>query len=245
MAPLAAARPSVEAVRLPGEPPALRLAVDLKIGQVERSEYDEKTKTFVFVPADASEIAGWRGLDLSVVVRDARGMLHRFEGQRTTVDGGPHEMVVPLGPEADAADASFAYPLDLLAIELLIRIPERYQVPNARVTVGDLASADAADAPTSRGCRSRSRCRTAGAARVAYFGRSPHGVEPNIRGATLVTEVGQPGIPALWARTSSAAGPSCVSRRASIAELAGRRSRSWPATRSSRRRRARSATRSA
>ena len=139
MAPLAAARPSLEAVRLPGEPRALRLAVDLKIGQVERSEYDEKTKTFVFVPAEASEIAGWRGLDLSVVVRDARGLLHRFEGQRTTVDGGPHEMVVPLGPEANAAEATFAYPLDLLAIELLIRIPERYQVPNARVTVGDLA----------------------------------------------------------------------------------------------------------
>ena len=196
MAPLAAARPSLEAVRLPGEPRALRLAVDLKIGQVERSEYDEKTKTFVFVPAEASEIAGWRGLDLSVVVRDARGLLHRFEGQRTTVDGGPHEMVVPLGPEANAAEATFAYPLDLLAIELLIRIPERYQVPNARVTVGDLASADAADAAgaaawlpvplaLSDGWRST----------VAYFGRSPHGVEPSIRGATLVTEVGQPGHP--------------------------------------------------
>jgi hypothetical protein len=32
---------------------------------------------------------------------------------------------------------------------------------------------------------------------VAYFGRPPHGVEPDLRGPTLVTEVGQPGVPAL------------------------------------------------
>ena len=246
MAPLAAARPSLEAVRLPGEPRALRLAVDLKIGQVERSEYDEKTKTFVFVPAEASEIAGWRGLDLSVVVRDARGLLHRFEGQRTTVDGGPHEMVVPLGPEANAAEATFAYPLDLLAIELLIRIPERYQVPNARVTVGDLASADAADAPVPRrGCRSRSRCRTAGGApsptsagRPTVSSQASAVRRSSRRSVSLASR-------RCWVRTSSAAGPSCGSRRASSPSCPARRSRSWPATRSSRRRRARSATRSA
>jgi hypothetical protein len=219
MAPLAAARPSLDAVRLPGEPRALRLAVDLKIGQLERSEYDEKTKMFAFVPVESSEIAGWRGLDLSVVVRDARGLLHRFDGQRTTVDGGPHEMVVPLGPEANAAEATFAYPLDLLAIEIVIRIPEGYQVPNARVTVGDLARADAPDAAAwlpvplalPDGWRST----------VAYFGRPPHGIEPNLRGATLVTEVGQPGIPALLGEDRFGGGTELRFAPSLIAELSG------------------------
>src|SRR4029078_9825857 len=209
----------VDAGRRRGEPRALRLAVDLKIGQVERSEYDEKTKMFAFVPARATEIAGWRGLDLSVVVRDARGLLHRFEGQRTTVDGGPHEMVVPLGAEANAADATFAYPLDLLGIEVVIRIPEPYQVPNARVPVGDLRSAEAPDAATWQpiplqlpdGWRST----------VAYFGRSPHGVEPNLRGAALVTEVGQPGIPALLGQDRFGGGTELRFAPARIAELSG------------------------
>ena len=220
MAPLAAAQPSLEAVRLPGEPRALRLAVDLKIGAVERSEYDEKTKAFVFVPAEASEIAGWRGLDLSVVVRDARGLLHRFEGQRTTVDGGPHEVVVPLGPEADAADATFAYPLDLLAIELLIRIPERYQVPNARVTVGDLASAR------------RCRCRVLAAGPACAWRTGGAAPSPTSAGPLTVSSRTSAvrrssrrsvsrGSRRCWERTGSAAGPSCGSRPSPIAELAG------------------------
>src|SRR4029450_4896823 len=49
-----------------------------------------------------------------------------IRGELLTVDGGPHEVVIPLRSEATAASASFAGPLDLLAVELLIRIPERY-----------------------------------------------------------------------------------------------------------------------
>jgi hypothetical protein len=217
MAPLAAARPTVEAVRLRGDPRTVRFTVELKIGQLERSEYDEVTKTSVFVPAELSEIAGFRGLDPSIVVRDARGLLHRFEGELLTVDGGPHEVVIPLRAQADAAGASFAGPLDLLAVELLIRIPERYQVPNARVTVGDVASEDSAGSrlpvplELSGGWRST----------VAYYGRPAHGVDPNIRGTALVATVGQPGIPALLGEDRFGGGTELRFAPASIAAVAG------------------------
>ena len=96
-------------------------------------------------------------------------------------------------------------------------------MPNARVTVGDLASADAPDAAAgaaawlpvplalSDGWRST----------VAYFGRSPHGVEPSLRGATLVTEVGQPGIPALLGEDKFGGGTELRFAPSLIAELSG------------------------
>ena len=243
MAPLAAARPSLEAVRLPGEPRALRLAVDLKIGQVERSESTRRRRRSCSSrPRRASSPAG--GGWTSVVVRDARGLLHRFEGQRTTVDGGPHEMVVPLGPEADAAEATFAYPLDLLAIELLIRIPEQYQVPNARVTVGGLASPTRPIAPETSWQPVPLAPPTAGGARSPTSAGRPTESSPNTGGQAIVAEVGQPGIPALLGRPSSAAGPSCASHPPRSPRWPTRRSRSWRATPSSRRPPARSVTRS-
>ena len=67
---------------------------------------------------------------------------------------------------------------------------------NARVTVG-IASSDARDdaAGAAAGCRSRSGCRTAGGARSP-----PRPLSPRCRPASappVVTEVGQPGAPAL------------------------------------------------
>ena len=100
LAPLAAARPTVEAVRLPGEPRQLRMTVDPEIRQLERTVFDAETQAIVNEPAELREIAGWPGIGTSVVVRDARGMLHRFAGPTVAIDAGAVEVVVPLGGES-------------------------------------------------------------------------------------------------------------------------------------------------
>ncbi len=142
LAPLAAARPVLEAVALPGEPRQLRFDVHLDVRELERQELDEATDTIVQVPAELAEIRDGPGrMVVSAVVRDSRGMTHRFLGDVAPFDNRIHQLVVPLGDPAADLSASFAYPLELLAVELFVGLPEGYQTPDATLTIGDLASA--------------------------------------------------------------------------------------------------------
>jgi hypothetical protein len=141
MAPLLAARPVVDAVPLAGEPRQLRFSVALDVRRLERIEFDDTTQTFKAVEADVAESADWRGLGVSVVVRDARGGLHRFAGGTATVDPGPHQITVSLGMDTGPAAGSFAWPLELFAIELSVSLPAGYQSPQATAFVGGLATA--------------------------------------------------------------------------------------------------------
>ena len=190
LAPLAAARPTMEAVLLPGEPTQVRLDVDLEIRALERPVFDTQLGIVVNEPAELSEIAGWRGLEPSVVVRDQRGTLHRFGGEVATVDGGPHQLVVPLGVAPDAGAASFDYPLDLVALELFVTLPEGYQTPDATVTLADLeaAAADGTWQPVAL------ELRTGWRSTAAFYGRPHQAVTDGLRGPALEAVAGEPGI---------------------------------------------------
>lgn len=194
MEPLATARPELLAVPLPGQPRELRLDVEIEIRAVERQELDDTTGTLVFVEADPADLEGFRGLDLSVVVRDGRGMLYRFSGEPATIDGGDHQLVVPLdGAAGENGTAAFAEPVDLFAVELAVRLPESYQTTDATLTVRTLASAerDGGWQPVPLELASGWR-RTA-----AYFGRPHQLVNATLRGPELVAEAGERGLPAL------------------------------------------------
>ena len=187
LAPLAAARPAVAAVPLPGSPDQLRLTVDVDLRTVERSELDEATQEDHFVDADAAEVAGWKGLGTSVVVRDAAGILHRFPGQTVTMDPGAHVIVIPLGSGASQG-ASFAYPLELFAVDLAVSLPGGYRATDATITVHDVAAAgdDAAwqPVPLALGDGWRST--------ASVYGREPQIVAARLDGPDLTAVVGQP-----------------------------------------------------
>ena len=174
----------------PRRPSQVRLAVDLEIRTLERLEFDADLGIEVTKPAELSEIAGWRGLAVSVVVRDARGMLHRFGGDDALVDGRRHTLVVPLGIAREAGAASFAYPLDLLSVELFVSLPEGYQTPDATLTVARPRGGGATGAwqPVSLdlpgGWRST----------AAFYGRPHQAVDDTIHGATLEAVAGEPGL---------------------------------------------------
>jgi hypothetical protein len=135
MSPLAAERPALEPVPLPGEPERLRFEIGMEIVTLELPEFDEETGLVKSEPVDPAVIAEWPGIGTAAVVRDASGHLHRFEGDSASLGGGPHRLVVPLGGSADRVDASFAYPLELLAVEVTVSLPEGYQAPGGSVTV--------------------------------------------------------------------------------------------------------------
>ena len=193
MAPLAEARPDIEAVRLPGEPTQVRFDVDVEIRRLERLEFDAELGIGVAKPAELSEIAGWRGLSPSLVVKDTRGALYRFGGATDTIDGGSHGLMVPLGVQGGQAEPSFAYPLDLIGIELFVSVPEGYQIPDATLTVRDLeATADGATwgavpLDLADGWRST----------AAFYGRPHQAVDSLLHGPALQAVAGETGLAVL------------------------------------------------
>ncbi len=168
MAPLAAKRPTVVAVPLPGSPRTMRLAVDVEIRALERLERDEVTNADTYKDAALSAIEGWPGLGASVVVRDALGILHRFPGGTSTLDAGSHVLDVTLAPP-DTQD-SFAYPLELFAVDLSLTLPQGYRATDATVTVRDVAAAgdDGAWQPVALGLDAGWR------STASFFGRPPN-----------------------------------------------------------------------
>ncbi len=217
-APLVEGRPGVTGVTLPGAPRQLRADVDLAIRSVEHRETDPATGLEVDVPATRQAIGNWPGLGLSVVVRDARGILYRFAGGSTTLDRERNQLVVPLG-SAEAPDgATFASPLELVALEVAVSLPVGYRATDASLTVGTLAAAgpDGDWRPVSpvlpTGWRSTS----------AYFGQPHQLVSRLLRGGDLVAETGAPGLPYLPGVDRVGRGMVLTFAPASLADVADR-----------------------
>jgi hypothetical protein len=131
--PLARRRPEVASLRLPGQPRRLALTV--------RGNLDPRavrTGFFGAVPGLAS--FGTYPPTLSLVVRDATGLLHWFPAGELTRQNQTRRFVVDLFPTGDEGAALPAYPLELVAIELGVVAP--FLVPNeGRLEVRGLEAA--------------------------------------------------------------------------------------------------------
>ena len=134
VAPLAAGRPDVVAVHLPGEPRRLRLDVDVRIDRLRDTLPDPQTGEPEVVEVDPSSLDGRRGIATAVVVRDATGQLARFAAASGAF-GGSHRVEVALG-DPERPDDRFAYPLDLLAVEVGVVLPDTAELTAGSVRVG-------------------------------------------------------------------------------------------------------------
>jgi hypothetical protein len=143
-APLAAARPAVEAVRLPGEPRLLRLEVVVSLDELEGPVLDEETGEVVRGSVDPAIVAGQRGVATSLVIRDAAGQVYRFSGEDTVFGDRSRVIDVPLGASV-RPDADFAYPLDLLAVEVGLALPGALEATRATVGVDRIEVTAATD----------------------------------------------------------------------------------------------------
>ncbi len=104
---LAAARPQVDLPALPGSPQRVRLDLALSLGS----------------PPPSDEQSPLRSVDVlvSVVVRDGEGLLHRFDGPRSTVSADLRARpVVALATSADGRVLQLSGPLSLAALELRV-----------------------------------------------------------------------------------------------------------------------------
>lgn len=186
LAPLAVRRPGLAAVRLAGEPQALRLQVAPDLRVVERLVFDDDLGQLVSEPVDPASIAGRAGVGTSVVVRDASGGLHRFDGDTTTLGGGPRWVTIPLGEPGETA-ATLAYPLEILAVELRLNLPGDLQSPDASITVlaAEAAPLDGAWQPVpmdlGRGWRLS----------ASIQGLPYETIEPSLRANGLAAEAGE------------------------------------------------------
>ena len=195
--PLAAARPSLEAVRLPGEPRALRLAVR-PIRRLDDDPVRREDEDVRFVPAEASEIAGGGGSTYRwwSATRAACSTGSRVSGPRWTAarrDGRPPRT----GGECRRGDVR------LSAGPARDRAPDRTPSDTRCRTPGSRSATSRASTPPSAAGDGRvaagpdSRCPTAGGAPSPTSAGRPTVSSRAFAATALVTEVGQPGIPAL------------------------------------------------
>jgi hypothetical protein len=190
-APLSEARPLVAAAPLPGGTRVVRMDVELDIRAVQHLELDAATGVLVFVDSDLEAMRGAGTITPSVVVRDGRGLLYRFTGAAGQFDQGVHHLAVDLGGQAgvQTPGVAFVEPLELLAIETSIALPERYQVSDATITVGGMSATDASERSEALPLELGSGWRST----VAFLGR-PHGeIAAGLRGSELAADVGGPG----------------------------------------------------
>lgn len=143
MAPLAAARPGIDPTPLPGEPRRLRFDVTLAFDELRAPVVDEETGEVTDDPVDPAVLEGRSILGSSIVVLDAAGQLHRFSGRQAPFALGPQAVEVPLGV-VDRADASFAYPLRLMALEVGLFLP---QAVNATIATVELGGVEVSPSP--------------------------------------------------------------------------------------------------
>jgi hypothetical protein len=188
LAPLAARRPDLAAVRLAGEPRAIRLEVVPEFRVVERLVFDDDLGQLVAEPVDPASIAARAGIGSSVVVRDATGALHRFDGETATFGGGSQWVTVPLGDPGETT-ASFAYPLDIVAVELRLNLPTELQSPDATIALRAVEAA-----PLEGGWQPVAMDLGRGWRLTTSIYGLPHEVlEPSLRADGLAAEAGEGG----------------------------------------------------
>ena len=187
--PLAAERPSIRPVRLPGKPRSLLVDVELTIDALQQPEIDATTGELEMVPVDPALFADVPALAASVVLRDAAGHLHRFQGETATLGGDGDPLGVSLGEPDLQTGATFAHPLELLAIEVSLTLPEGREATEATVTVHRVAAIvdgteRAVPLALDRGWRTTS----------SVYGLPHTAVKARNAGPKLTVETGTPGL---------------------------------------------------
>lgn len=115
MGTLAAARPSLAGVAIPGQPAALRIVAEA----IEEIPEDP-------VPCDVDQADTDTCFDARarMVVEDGDGVLHRLEAGRVTSNSGPTELVGVLSQQSGEVALRPSYPISLVAVELRYSLPE-------------------------------------------------------------------------------------------------------------------------
>ena len=148
--PLVEARPAAPSLPVPGTPRRLVVSATLSLSQIG-SFFVSETGEEIFEPVDPSDMPR-TPVALTVFVRDARGLIHRFAGEPVALDLEPVQIVVPLAPAAEQAraladevGATLTYPIELVGFDLVISLPERTAAFSGEIGLEAAAASDQDD----------------------------------------------------------------------------------------------------
>jgi hypothetical protein len=117
LAKLAAERPPSQAVAIDGRPLRLALLVDAAVAADPEGNGDPGAQAPV-MPAD------WRGIDVTMLIADADGRLHKVAGTQPGLMTGPGQRIeVPLTADVGGRQVAFPSPASLVGVELSFRMP--------------------------------------------------------------------------------------------------------------------------
>jgi hypothetical protein len=197
LAPLVAARAELPATTLPGEPRRLQVGIDLSIEALQGPREDPDSGAIVIDVADPAALDGARALTASVVVRDATGQAYRFGGAAEALGEGPYAIEVPLGDAAREENAAFAYPLDLVGVEVRLHLPPMYELTQGRVAVTEV-QASPGEGPEEGGWARVDLARDQGWRLTAAVHGLPHRrIGERVTGRVLTVEVPTEGLPTI------------------------------------------------
>lgn len=111
---MSADRPVVAGIGLPDGTTALRLRVTTALQGSSATGED----------LDPSVLERWRGMRLSVVVRDAGSLLHTFAAQPASLASGSRLLDVTLVPGDATGRPTLAYPVEIVAIQVFLAGPD-------------------------------------------------------------------------------------------------------------------------
>jgi hypothetical protein len=149
LAPLAAARPTVELIDLPDGTTELTVTPTIDIRGLDRYVLDPVTDDFVRQVEDPAAFDEDASVSLSVAVRDAHGVIHRIAAPPVSPASARAGIGVPITTvtrRAQDAPLPPDGPLALASIDLSIVMPQDLVVTDASLAIGRVATATPADA---------------------------------------------------------------------------------------------------
>jgi hypothetical protein len=116
LAELAAERPEARSVPIEGQPLRLALRVDAAVAADPAGNGDPDAPPAVMPP-------DWRGIDVTLLLEDADGRLHKVSGGPGLMTGADQRIEIPLTQLVDGRTVAFPVPARLQGVEVAFRMP--------------------------------------------------------------------------------------------------------------------------
>jgi FtsX-like permease family len=149
---LRAGRPEPNLATVPADATYLRITPRFEIGTISQGFFDPDTFEFHEEPLDPADVVV--RLSVTVIVRDAHGLLHRVNSEIVSFVGAAPAIVIPLETITErtagglaALDARLDGPLELAGLGIDVTTPADSLLSSGTVGIADVAASEAADGP--------------------------------------------------------------------------------------------------
>jgi hypothetical protein len=147
--PLAAARPAPALATMPEGSAGMVIALAIDVRGLERSVIDTSTDEPVRLGEDPQAFDAAASIGVSVAVRDARGLIHRFAAAAVAPDEARAGIEIPLSIQTSSAQGTVLHPdgaLELVSLDVSVGLPSDLVVTDASISVAGISALSPASA---------------------------------------------------------------------------------------------------